>query len=143
METRSFTTRQVRQILNVSRSAFQVWMQHYIAPSLQPPSGQGGAAMWSFADLVAVKVFQTLIQAGVSRERAADCARDQLKSGQMAGWRLFFFAEGGMEGAAMASEGGHLDSALMLAGDFNRYPVSIGVQLDSVIGQIERDIARL
>ncbi len=59
-----FQTRDVVELLGISRRQLQYWAQtHLIAPSAQTP---GGHARYTFEDLVALKTAKRLIDAGVS-----------------------------------------------------------------------------
>jgi DNA-binding transcriptional MerR regulator len=62
-----FQTRDVVQLLEISRRQLQYWAQtDLIAPSTQTPGGHG---RYSFEDLVALKAAKRLIDAGVSVQR--------------------------------------------------------------------------
>ena len=62
-----FRTRDVIQILGVSRRQLQYWSQTgLVAPSVQTPGGHG---RYTFEDLVALKTAKRLIDAGVSVQR--------------------------------------------------------------------------
>jgi len=62
-----FRTRDVIQILGVSRRQLQYWAQTgLVAPSVLTPGGHG---RYSFEDLVALKAAKRLIDAGVSVQR--------------------------------------------------------------------------
>lgn len=62
-----FRTRDVIQILGVSRRQLQYWSQTgLVAPSVQTPGGHG---RYTFEDLVALKAAKRLIDAGVSVQR--------------------------------------------------------------------------
>ena len=62
-----FRTRDVIQILGVSRRQLQYWSQtRLVAPSVQTPGGHG---RYTFQDLVALKAAKRLIDAGVSVQR--------------------------------------------------------------------------
>jgi hypothetical protein len=62
-----FRTREVVQILGISRRQLQYWSQTgLIAPSVKTPGGHG---RYSFRDLVALKAAKRLIDAGVSVQR--------------------------------------------------------------------------
>jgi len=59
-----FQTRDVVQLLGISRRQLQYWAQTgLVAPSAHTPGGHG---RYSFADLVALKTAKRLIDAGVS-----------------------------------------------------------------------------
>jgi len=59
-----FRTREVVELLGISRRQLQYWAQtDLIAPSAQTPGGHG---RYSFEDLVALKAAKRLIDAGVS-----------------------------------------------------------------------------
>ena len=65
--TELFRTRDVVQILGISRRQLRYWSQtDLIVPSSQTP---GGHARYSFEDLVALKAAKRLIDAGVSVQR--------------------------------------------------------------------------
>ncbi len=65
--TELFKTRDVVQILEISRRQLRYWAQtDLIVPSLQTP---GGHARYTFEDLVALKAAKRLIDAGVSVQR--------------------------------------------------------------------------
>ena len=62
-----FQTRDVCEILGVSRRQLQYWAQtDLVTPSEQTPGGHG---RYSFGDLVALKAAKRLIDAGVSVQR--------------------------------------------------------------------------
>jgi DNA-binding transcriptional MerR regulator len=62
-----FQTRDVIEILKISRRQLQYWAQtDLIAPSAQTPGGHG---RYTFEDLVALKAAKRLIDAGVSVQR--------------------------------------------------------------------------
>ena len=62
-----FQTRDVIEILQISRRQLQYWAQtDLIVPSAQTPGGHG---RYTFADLVALKAAKRLIDAGVSVQR--------------------------------------------------------------------------
>jgi DNA-binding transcriptional MerR regulator len=62
-----FRTRDVIEILGISRRQLQYWSQTgLIAPSAQTPGGHG---RYTFEDLVALKTAKRLIDAGVSVQR--------------------------------------------------------------------------
>jgi DNA-binding transcriptional MerR regulator len=62
-----FRTRDVIEILGISRRQLQYWAQTGLAvPSAQTPGGHG---RYSFEDLVALKAAKRLIDAGVSVQR--------------------------------------------------------------------------
>ena len=62
-----FRTRDVVEILGISRRQLQYWAKtDLIAPSAQTPGGHG---RYSFEDLVALKAAKRLIDAGVSVQR--------------------------------------------------------------------------
>ena len=62
-----FRTRDVVEILEISRRQLQYWSQtDLIGPSAQTPGGHG---RYSFEDLVALKAAKRLIDAGVSVQR--------------------------------------------------------------------------
>jgi len=62
-----FRTRDVIQILGVSRRQLQYWSQtRLVAPSVLTPGGHG---RYTFEDLVALKAAKRLIDAGVSVQR--------------------------------------------------------------------------
>jgi DNA-binding transcriptional MerR regulator len=62
-----FRTRDVVQILGISRRQLQYWAQTGLAvPSVQTPGGHG---RYTFEDLVALKAARRLIDAGVSVQR--------------------------------------------------------------------------
>jgi DNA-binding transcriptional MerR regulator len=62
-----FRTRDVIQILGISRRQLQYWAQtRLVAPTAQTPGGHG---RYSFEDLVALKTAKRLIDAGVSVQR--------------------------------------------------------------------------
>ncbi len=65
--TELFRTRDVVQILGISRRQLRYWSQtDLIVPSSQTP---GGHARYTFEDLVALKAAKRLIDAGVSVQR--------------------------------------------------------------------------
>jgi DNA-binding transcriptional MerR regulator len=65
--TELFRTRDVVQILGISRRQLRYWSQtDLVVPSSQTP---GGHARYSFEDLVALKAAKRLIDAGVSVQR--------------------------------------------------------------------------
>jgi DNA-binding transcriptional MerR regulator len=69
-----FRTRDVVEILGISRRQLQYWAQtDLIVPSAQTPGGHG---RYTFEDLVALKTAKRLIDAGVSvqRIRSSICA---------------------------------------------------------------------
>ena len=62
-----YRTRDVVEILNISRRQLQYWAQtDLVVPSAQTP---GGHSRYSFEDLVALKTAKRLIDAGVSVQR--------------------------------------------------------------------------
>jgi len=62
-----YRTRDVIDILGISRRQLQYWAQtHLVEPSAKTP---GGHRRYSFADLVALKAAKRLIDAGVSVQR--------------------------------------------------------------------------
>src|SRR5215510_9262554 len=62
-----FRTRDVIQILGVTRRQLQYWSQTgLVTPSIQTPGGHG---RYTFEDLVALKAAKRLIDAGVSVQR--------------------------------------------------------------------------
>jgi len=62
-----FQTRDVCEILGVSRRQLQYWAQtNLVTPSEQTPGGHG---RYSFSDLVALKAAKRLIDSGVSVQR--------------------------------------------------------------------------
>ncbi len=62
-----FRTRDVVEILGISRRQLQYWSQtDFIAPTTQTP---GGHARYTFEDLVALKAAKRLIDSGVSVQR--------------------------------------------------------------------------
>ncbi len=62
-----FQTRDVCEILGISRRQLQYWAQtDLVTPSAQTPGGHG---RYTFADLVALKAAKRLIDAGVSVQR--------------------------------------------------------------------------
>jgi DNA-binding transcriptional MerR regulator len=62
-----FRTRDVIEILGISRRQLQYWAQtRLVVPSTQTP---GGHARYTFQDLVALKAAKRLIDAGVSVQR--------------------------------------------------------------------------
>jgi DNA-binding transcriptional MerR regulator len=63
----AFRTRDVVELLGVSRRQLQYWAQtDLVAPSVQTPGGHG---RYTFEDLVALKAAKRLIDAGVSVQR--------------------------------------------------------------------------
>ncbi len=66
-QAEQFRTRDVVQILGISRRQLQYWAQtDLIQPSAQTPGGHG---RYTFEDLVALKTAKRLIDAGVSVQR--------------------------------------------------------------------------
>jgi len=62
-----FQSRDVCEILGISRRQLQYWAQtQLVAPSVQTPGGHG---RYTFGDLVALKAAKRLIDAGVSVQR--------------------------------------------------------------------------
>ncbi len=62
-----FQTRDVCEILRISRRQLQYWSKtRLVAPSVQTPGGHG---RYTFEDLVALKAAKRLIDAGVSVQR--------------------------------------------------------------------------
>jgi DNA-binding transcriptional MerR regulator len=71
--TELFRTRDVVEILEISRRQLQYWAKtDLIAPSVQTPGGHG---RYSFEDLVALKAAKRLINAGVSVQRIRSSIR--------------------------------------------------------------------
>jgi DNA-binding transcriptional MerR regulator len=68
-----FRTKEVVQILGISRRQLQYWAQtDLVAPSVKTP---GGHHRYSFSDLVALKTTKRLIDAGVSVQRIRESMR--------------------------------------------------------------------
>jgi DNA-binding transcriptional MerR regulator len=68
-----FRTREVLEILGVTRRQLQYWAQtDLVRPSARSPGGHG---LYAFADLVALKAAKRLIDAGVSVQRIRQSIR--------------------------------------------------------------------
>ena len=68
-----FRTKDVVQLLGISRRQLQYWAQtDLVVPSVKTP---GGHHRYSFADLVALKTTKRLIDAGVSVQRIRESIR--------------------------------------------------------------------
>jgi DNA-binding transcriptional MerR regulator len=66
-DQQQFRTRDVVELLGISRRQLQYWAQtNLVAPSSQTPGGHG---RYTFEDLVALKAAKRLIDAGVSVQR--------------------------------------------------------------------------
>ena len=67
VDQQQFRTRDVVELLGISRRQLQYWAQtDLVAPSTQTPGGHG---RYTFEDLVALKAAKRLIDAGVSVQR--------------------------------------------------------------------------
>lgn len=66
----AFNTKTVSNVTGLTIRRIDYWDRtHFIKPSLQEASGYGTARLYSFADLVSLKVAKTLIDKGVSLQK--------------------------------------------------------------------------
>ena len=70
MPTRGFRGPQVCKIVGISYRQLDYWARTELAmPSVQPAQGSGSQRMYSFEDLVKLKLIKKLLDAGVSLHR--------------------------------------------------------------------------
>lgn len=68
-----YTQKEITDILGISRSRIQQWMQYsYMAPSIVKSVIQGERNQWSFSDMVKLASFNQVLKNGLSRSCAAD-----------------------------------------------------------------------
>jgi len=65
----SFTAKQVRALTGIPYQTLNTWVKTgFITPSVSDTSGMGNKRLWSFQDIVAIKMAVMLRQGGVSQQ---------------------------------------------------------------------------
>lgn len=76
LENEAFSTQQVVSLVGVSTRKLVHWdKQGLVKPSISPASGRGSRRMYSYRDLLALKVVKGLRDQGVSLQRVRRCVR--------------------------------------------------------------------
>ncbi len=66
----SFNTKTVSKVIGLSARQIDYWdKSHFIKPSIKEAAGHGSARLYSFEDLVRLKVAKTLIDKGISLQK--------------------------------------------------------------------------
>lgn len=66
----TFTTQAVCEVIGITRRQVQYWDEtDFIKPSVRQASGHGSTRLYSFFDLVQMRVAKTLIEGGVSLQK--------------------------------------------------------------------------
>jgi predicted RNase H-like HicB family nuclease len=66
----NFNTKAVSKIIGLTQRQIDYWDKtHFIKPSIQEAAGYGSARLYSFADLVRLKVARTLKASGISLQK--------------------------------------------------------------------------
>ena len=66
----SYNTKAVARITGLSKRQIDYWdSSHFIKPSISEASGYGSSRLYSFSDLIQLKVAKTLIESGISLQK--------------------------------------------------------------------------
>ena len=66
----SFTTKTVSKVIGLSSRQIDYWDKtHFIKPSIREAAGYGSVRLYSFEDLVRLKIAKTLIEKGISLQK--------------------------------------------------------------------------
>ena len=84
MTTHGFRAPQVCKVVNITYRQLDYWARtDLLTPSLQDAHGSGSQRLYSFSDVVQLKVIKRLLDAGMSLKRirqAMDILREQMQS---------------------------------------------------------------
>ena len=73
MSQKTFTTTEVRKVLDLNRNTFQVWVdQRFIKPDIQKSTRQGESNIFSLDNLYQIHLFNVLLQMGIHRQVAKE-----------------------------------------------------------------------
>lgn len=76
LTSQAFNSRQAADVVGITPRQLRYWDQKgLVKPSVRPAAGRGSQRLYSYADLLALKVMQSLRADGISLQRVTRCVR--------------------------------------------------------------------